>query len=132
MNEKFESVWHTAAWGERIAEINVHLFIGSETYSFLFLPTLSLLEIPTLDLPDILLASVNFIDFKASSLAISLKLLCSSVNVLSSSANVVLDEEYSYEMLDSGMMIFKLPNIKGGLIILEKMFKKEKPDYARV
>ncbi len=43
----------------------------------------------------------------------------------------LLDEEYSYEMLDSGMMIFKLPNVKGGLIILEKMFKKEKPDYAR-
>ncbi len=43
----------------------------------------------------------------------------------------LIDEEYSYEMLDSGMMIFKLPNIKGGLIILEKMFKKEKPDYAR-
>ncbi len=43
----------------------------------------------------------------------------------------LIDEEYSYEMLDSGMMIFKLPNIKGGLIILEKMFKKEKPDYAK-
>lgn len=43
----------------------------------------------------------------------------------------LIDAEYSYEMLDSGMMIFKLPNIKGGLIILEKMFKKEKPDYAR-
>lgn len=43
----------------------------------------------------------------------------------------LIDEDYSYEMLDSGMMIFKLPNIKGGLIILEKMFKKEKPDYAR-
>lgn len=43
----------------------------------------------------------------------------------------LIDSEYSYEMLDSGMMIFKLPNIKGGLIILEKMFKKEKPDYAR-
>lgn len=43
----------------------------------------------------------------------------------------LLDEEYSYEMLDSGMMIFKLPNVKGGLIILEKMFRKDQPDYAR-
>lgn len=43
----------------------------------------------------------------------------------------LLDEEYSYEMLDQGMMIFKLPNLDNGIIILEKMFKKEVPDYAR-
>lgn len=43
----------------------------------------------------------------------------------------LLDEEYSYEMLDQGMMIFKLPNLDGGTIILEKMFRKEVPDYAR-
>lgn len=43
----------------------------------------------------------------------------------------LLDEEYSYEMLDQGMMIFKLPNLDAGTIILEKMFRKEVPDYAR-
>ncbi len=43
----------------------------------------------------------------------------------------LLDPEYSYEMLDQGMMIFKLPNLKDGTIILEKMFKKDEPDYAR-
>lgn len=43
----------------------------------------------------------------------------------------LLDPEYSYEMLDQGMMIFKLPNVGNGTIILEKMFKKDRPDYAR-
>lgn len=43
----------------------------------------------------------------------------------------LLDEEYSYEMLDQGMMIFKLPNLNGGTVILEKMFRKEIPDYGR-
>lgn len=43
----------------------------------------------------------------------------------------LLDKDYSYEMLNSGMMIFKLPNVQGGLIILEKMYKNERPDYAR-
>jgi len=43
----------------------------------------------------------------------------------------LIDKDYSYEMLDSGMMIFKLPNVQDGLIILEKMYKNDKPDYAR-
>ncbi|MBP3463290.1 MAG: hypothetical protein J6K45_02270 [Clostridia bacterium] len=43
----------------------------------------------------------------------------------------LLDKDYSYEMLSSGMMIFKLPNVQGGLIILEKMYKNSRPDYAR-
>lgn len=43
----------------------------------------------------------------------------------------LLDEEYSYEMLNQGMMIFKLPNLEGGTVILEKMFRKEVPDYGR-
>lgn len=43
----------------------------------------------------------------------------------------LLDPEYSYEILDQGMMIFHLPNINGGRIILEKMFRKEEPDYGR-
>jgi len=43
----------------------------------------------------------------------------------------LLDKDYSYEMLDSGMMIFKLPNVQDGIIILEKMYKNDKPDYAR-
>jgi hypothetical protein len=29
------------------------------------------------------------------------------------------------------MMIFKLPNLNGGTVILEKMFRKEKPEYGR-
>lgn len=43
----------------------------------------------------------------------------------------LLDNEYSYEMLDQGMMIFKFPNLDGGTIMLEKMFRKEMPDYGR-
>lgn len=43
----------------------------------------------------------------------------------------LLDPEYSYEILDQGMMIFHLPNINGGTVILEKMFRKEGPDYGR-
>lgn len=43
----------------------------------------------------------------------------------------LLDSEYSYEILDQGMMIFYLPNINGGTVILEKMFKKDQPDYGR-
>lgn len=42
-----------------------------------------------------------------------------------------LDSEYSYEILDQGMMIFKLPNVNSGVVILEKMFKREEPDYGR-
>ena len=41
----------------------------------------------------------------------------------------LIDPEYSYEMLDQGMMIFKLPNYNK--IILEKMFRKEQPEYGR-
>lgn len=43
----------------------------------------------------------------------------------------LLDPEYSYEILDQGMMIFKLPNLKRGTIILEKMFRKDKIHYGR-
>ena len=38
---------------------------------------------------------------------------------------------YSYEMLDQGMCIFKFPNYRGGTIVLEKMYKKDKPEYGR-
>ena len=44
----------------------------------------------------------------------------------------LLDREYSYEILDQGMMIFKCPNIfENGAIFLEKMFKKEEVCYGR-
>ena len=39
--------------------------------------------------------------------------------------------EYSYEMLDQGLAIFKFPEYKGGTIVLEKMYKKDKPEYGR-
>ena len=39
--------------------------------------------------------------------------------------------EYSYEMLDQGMAIFKFPDYKGGTIVLEKMYRKDKPEYGR-
>lgn len=43
----------------------------------------------------------------------------------------LLDTEYSYDVLDQGMMVFKLPNLNGGIIILEKMFRKDKINYGR-
>ena len=39
--------------------------------------------------------------------------------------------DYSYEMLDQGMCIFKFPRFRGGTIVLEKMYKKDKPEYGR-
>lgn len=39
--------------------------------------------------------------------------------------------DYSYEMLDQGLAIFKFPDFKGGTIVLEKMYKKDKPEYGR-
>ena len=38
---------------------------------------------------------------------------------------------YSYEMLDQGLAIFKFPEYKGGTIVLEKMYRKDKPEYGR-
>ena len=43
----------------------------------------------------------------------------------------LLDREFSYEILDQGMMIFRCPHLNNGTIILEKMFRKDEPDYAR-
>lgn len=36
----------------------------------------------------------------------------------------LLDEEYSQEVCKDGYIIFKLPNVKNGTVIIEKMFKK--------
>lgn len=46
----------------------------------------------------------------------------------------LLDEEYSQEVCKDGYIIFRLPNIKDGTIIIEKMFKKSQngvvPSYG--
>lgn len=39
--------------------------------------------------------------------------------------------QYSYEILDQGLAIFKFPEYKGGTIVLEKMYRKNKPEYGR-
>ena len=46
----------------------------------------------------------------------------------------LLDKEYSQELCSDGHIIFKLPNLENGVIIIEKMFKKTKegtkPSYG--
>ena len=39
--------------------------------------------------------------------------------------------DYSYEMLDQGTAVFKFPDFRGGTIVVEKMYKKDKPEYGR-
>ena len=39
--------------------------------------------------------------------------------------------DYSYEMLEQGTAIFKFPDFRGGTIVVEKMYKKDKPEYGR-
>ena len=38
---------------------------------------------------------------------------------------------HSYEVLDSGLIIYKFPDYKGGRILLEKMYKNDRPNYGR-